>query len=69
VSEVIFYDTTQSGLQRAGLPRNDEIPVIETGDTPSYYRELLPVYLLVVGFWALSVIYLVWRKNKPFLGL
>jgi len=69
VSEVIFYDTTQSGLQRAGLPRNDEIPVIETGDTPSYYRELLPIYLMVVGFWILSVLYLVWRKNKPFLGL
>jgi len=68
VREVIFYDTTQSGLQRAGLPQDDDIPVIETGDTPGYYRELLPVYLMVVGFWALSVIYLVWRKNKPFLG-
>lgn len=69
VSEVIFYETTQSGLRRAGLPQDDEIPVIETGDTPDYYRELLPVYLMVVGFWVLSLLYLVWRKNKPFLGL
>ncbi len=68
VSEVIFYDTTQSGLQRAGLPRDDAIPVIETGDTPGYYRDLLPAYLMVAGFWVLSILYLVWRKNKPFLG-
>ena len=68
VNEVIFYDTTQSGLQRAGLPRDDAIPVIETGDTPGYYRDLLPAYLMVVGFWVLSILYLVWRKNKPFLG-
>lgn len=68
VNQVIFYDTTQSALQNAGLPRDDQIPVLETGDTPSYYRELLPVYLMVVGFWVLSILYLVWRRNKPFLG-
>jgi hypothetical protein len=68
VGEVIFYDTTQDGLKHAGLPRDAQIPVIETGDTPAYYRELLPVYLMVVGFWALSIFYLVWRRNKPFLG-
>lgn len=68
VGQVIFHDTTQSGLRRAGLPRSDAVPVIETGDTPGYYRELLPVYLMVLGLWALSVLYLVWRKNRPFLS-
>lgn len=68
VKDVIFHDTTQHGLERAGLPHDEAIPVIETGDTPGYYRDLLPVYLMVAGFWVLSILYLVWRKNKPFLG-
>lgn len=67
VGSVIFHDTTQHGLVRAGLPHDENIPVVETGDTPGYYRELLPVYLLIVGFWALSIFYLLWRRNKPLL--
>ena len=67
VGDVIFHDTTQQGLVRAGLPHDENIPVVETGDTPVYYRDLLPVYLLIVGFWTLSIFYLAWRRNKPLL--
>jgi hypothetical protein len=69
VGTVIFHDTTQEALARANLPRDEAIPVVETGDTPEYYRELRPVHLTVIGIWLLSVAWLVWKKNKPFLGL
>jgi hypothetical protein len=69
VGTVIFHDTTQEALARANLPRDEAIPVVETGDTPEYYRELRPVHLTVIGIWLLSVGWLVWRRNKPFLGL
>lgn len=69
VGTVIFHDTTQDGLTRAGLPTNEQIPVIETGDTPGKYRDLLPAYSAVLGIWVVSLAWLVWKKNKPFLGV
>lgn len=67
VGTVIFYDTTQEGLKQAGLPTRETIPVIESSDTPQYYRQLFPAYLTIIALWLLSVIYLLWRKNQPFL--
>ncbi len=69
VDTVIFHDTTQSGLEAAGLPRGESIPVIETGDTPEYYRQIFPAYSAIIGLWALSIAWLIWKRNKPFLGL
>ena len=69
VGTVIFHDTTQEGLRRAGLPRDENIPVVETGDTPEYYRKIFPAYSAIIGLWLASVVWLVWKKNKPFLGL
>ena len=69
VGTVIFHDTTQSGLEAAGLPQDESIPVIETGDTPEYYRQILPAYSATIGLWILSIAWLVWKRNKPFLGL
>jgi len=69
VGTVIFHNTTQSGLEVAGLPQDESIPVIETGDTPEYYRQIFPAYSAIIGLWLLSIIWLVWKKNKPFLGL
>ena len=69
VGSVIFYDTTQEALRRAGLPRDENIPVVETGDTPEYYRKIFPAYSAIIGLWIASVAWLVWKKNKPFLGL
>ncbi len=69
VGTVIFHDTTQSGLEVAGLPRDDSIPVVETGDTPEYYRQIFPAYSAIIGLWVLSIAWLVWKRNKPFLGL
>ncbi len=69
VGTVIFHDTTQSGLEAAGLPQDESIPVIETGDTPEYYRQIFPAYSATIGLWLLSVAWLVWKRNKPFSGL
>ena len=69
VGTVIFHDTTQSGLEAAGLPQDESIPVIETGDTPEYYRQIFPAYSAIIGLWILSIAWLVWKRNKPFLGL
>jgi hypothetical protein len=69
VGTAIFHDTTQSGLDAAGLPEDESIPVIETGDTPEYYRQIFPAYSATIGLWILSVAWLVWKRNKPFLGL
>ncbi len=69
VGTVIFHDTTQGGLEVAGLPTDESIPVIETGDTPEYYRQIFPAYSAILGVWVLSIAWLVWRKNKPILGL
>jgi hypothetical protein len=56
-------------LEHAGLPRDENIPVVTTGDTPEYYRRIFPAYSAIIGLWLASVAWLVWRKNKPFLGL
>lgn len=69
VGTVIFHDTTQSGLDSAGLPQDERIPVIETGDTPEYYRQIFPAYAAIIGLWFLSIAWMIWKKNKPFLGL
>jgi hypothetical protein len=69
VGTVIFHDTTQEGLKYAGLPRDENIPVVTTGDTPEYYRRIFPAYSAIIGLWLASVAWLVWKKNKPFLGL
>jgi hypothetical protein len=69
VGTVIFHDTTQEGLEHAGLPRDENIPVVTTGDTPEYYRRIFPAYSAIIGLWLASVAWLVWKKNKPFLGL
>ena len=65
----IFHDTTQAGLEIASLPRDESIPVIEIGDTPEYYRQIFPAYSAIIGLWILSIAWLVWKRNKPFLGL
>ena len=69
VGSVIFHDTTQQALRRAGLPQDENIPVVETGDTPEYYRKIFPAYSAIIGLWIASVAWLAWKKNKPFLGL
>jgi hypothetical protein len=69
VGTVIFHDTTQEGLRFAGLPHDESIPVVTTGDTPEYYRQIFPAYSAIIGLWLASLAWLVWRKNKPFLGL
>ena len=69
VGTVIFHATTQEGLERAGLPTDDRIPVINTGETPRYMRQIFPAYSAIIALWLLSVAWLVWKRNKPFLGL
>ncbi len=69
VGTVIFYDTTQSGLEAAGLPRDESILVIETDETPEFYRQRFPAYLAIIGLWVLSIAWLIWKKNKPILGI
>ena len=69
VGTVIFHDTTQEGLRRAGLPREESIPVVETGDTPEYYRKIFPAYSAIIGLWLASIAWLLWKRNKPFPGL
>jgi hypothetical protein len=69
VGTVIFHDTTQRGLEAAGLPHDESIPVIETGDTPEYYRQIFPAYSAIIGLWVLSVIWLLRKRNMPILGL
>ena len=69
VGTVIFHDTTQESLDRAGLPTDENTPVINTGETPQYLRQIFPAYSAIIGLWLLSVAWLVWKRNKPFLGL
>lgn len=66
VGTVIFHTTTQEGLRRAGLPTNGGIPVINTGETPEYLRRFSLAYWAIIGLWLVSVAWLVWKKNKPF---
>lgn len=69
VGTVIFHSTTQEGLKNAGLPRDKSIPVIDVGETPQYYRQIFPAYSAIILVWLVSVVWLIWKKNKPFLGL
>lgn len=69
VGTVIFHDTTQEGLKHAGLPRNETIPVINTGETPEYMRQIFPAYSAIIVLWLLSIAWLAWKRNKPLLGL
>ena len=69
VGTVIFHDTTQRGLQSAGLPRDESIPVVNTGETPEYLRKIFPAYSAIIGLWLLSIAWLAWKRNKPVLGL
>jgi hypothetical protein len=66
---VIFHDTTQDGLKSAGLPHDESIPVVNTGETPEYLRQIFPAYSAIIVLWLLSVVWLAWKKNKPLLGL
>ena len=63
----IFYSTTQEGLRWAGLPTNDDVPVINTGETPQYLRQFSSANWAILGLWLSSVAWLVWKKNKAFL--
>jgi hypothetical protein len=69
VGTVIFHNTTQEGLQRAGLPHDESIPVVNTGETPEYLRKIFPAYSSIIVLWLLSIAWLAWKKNKPLLGL
>lgn len=69
VNTVIFYDTTQEGLKNAGLTTRGEVPVIETGETPEYYRQVFPAYSAIILVWLASIGWLVWKKNKPLAGV
>ena len=69
VGTVIFHDTTQRGLENAGLPRDESIPVVNTGETPEYLRKIFPAYSAIIGLWLLSIGWLAWKRNKPLLGL
>jgi hypothetical protein len=69
VGTVIFHDTTQEGLKGAGLPHDESIPVLNTGETPEYLRQIFPAYSAIIALWLFSVAWLAWKKNKPFLGL
>jgi hypothetical protein len=69
VGTVIFHNTTQEGLQRADLPHDESIPVVNTGETPEYLRKIFPAYSVIIVLWLLSIAWLAWKKNKPLLGL
>jgi hypothetical protein len=69
VGTVIFHDTTQQGLENAGLPRDESIPVINTGETPEYMRNIFPAYSAIIVLWLLSIAWLAWKRNRPLLGL
>ena len=69
VGTVIFHDTTQQGLRNAGLPRDENIPVVNTGETPEYMRNIFPAYSAIIVLWLLSIAWLAWKRNKPMLGL
>lgn len=66
VGTVIFHEATQDGLGLTNLPQEESIPVIETGDTPQYYRQIFPAYAAIIGLGLASMAWLVWKKNKPF---
>lgn len=55
VDTVIFRDTTSDGLEIAGLEAEGVTPVVETGDTPEYYRQIFPAYSAILGVWFLAI--------------
>ncbi len=67
VGTVIFHSTTQQSLEWADLPTDGSIPVIETAETPETYRNFFVAYSSVIGVWILSLFWLVWKGNKPFI--
>ncbi len=67
VGTVIFQDTTVESLQWANFPTDAGVLVVETGDTPETYNNLFPAYTSVLVVWALSLFWLVWKRNKPFI--
>lgn len=69
VDTVIFHDTTQAGLESAGLTTRGEVPIIETGETPDYHRQIFPAYSAIILVWFASIGWLLWRKNKPLAGV
>lgn len=69
VGTVIFHSTTQQGLRRAGLPTDEGIPVVNTGETPEYLRKIFPAYSAILVLWLLSIAWLAWKRNKPLMGL
>jgi hypothetical protein len=69
VNTVIFHDTAQAGLERAGLTTRGEVPIIETGETPDYHRQIFPAYSAIILIWLASLGWLIWKKNKPFAGI
>ena len=68
VDSAIFQDTTQRGLGDSGLATRGDIPIIETGETPDYHREIFPAYSAIIGLWVLSFAWLIWKRNKPIAG-
>jgi hypothetical protein len=64
---VIFFSSTREALEVANLPTDQSIPVIETGDTPEAYRNLFPAYSSVIIVWVASLIWLLWKRNTPFM--
>ncbi|MBA2442466.1 MAG: hypothetical protein H0V53_08695 [Rubrobacter sp.] len=69
VATVIFHDTTSTGLEIANLPTEGATPIVETGDTPEYYRQIFPAYSAILGVWFLAIGWLVWKRNEPFAGV
>lgn len=69
VGTVIFHSTTQEGLKRAGLPHDKSIPVVNTGETPEYLRQIFPAYSAILVLWLFSIAWLAWKRNKSLMGL
>lgn len=65
VGSVIFPHTTQEALKQADLPRNNSTLVIATGETPGYYRRFYSAFDVILAIWALSIAWLLWKRNKP----
>lgn len=68
VSSAIFQDTTQRGLGSSGLTTRGDIPIIETGETPGYHRQIFPAYSAIIGLWIFSIAWFIWKRNRPIAG-
>src|SRR4029450_5409059 len=69
VRPVTSHDPPQGGLETAALPRDESIPVVNTGETPESLRKIFPAYSAIIGLWLLSIAWWVWKRNKPMLGM